>query len=135
MVSKGHAPVDIPAVVGLSESKATRALEEAGFVVERTTGFSKRVIKGRVLAVTPEEGSTEPYGSAATLTISLGPETFPVPDFMGMDRASAQALADEWGLKLAILAVPATDGSNVISQLPTPGTTVRYGQTISLWAA
>ena len=135
VLSKGHAPVDVPAVVGLDESKATRALESAGFVVEPVTDFSNRIERGFVLAVSPDEGMREPYGSVVALTISLGPETFPAPDFIGMDRPTAQALADEWGLKLAILAVPATDGSNVISQLPTPGTTVRYGQTISLWAA
>jgi eukaryotic-like serine/threonine-protein kinase len=135
VVSQGPAPVDVPSVTGLSQERATRLLEGAGFTVDPTTGFSKKVERGLVLAVDPAEGSTQPYGSAVTITVSLGPETFAVPNFLGLDRGAAQALADEWGLKLAILAVPATDGSNVISQLPTAGTTVRYGSTITLYTA
>jgi beta-lactam-binding protein with PASTA domain len=135
VVSLGHAPVDVPPVVGMNADKATRALQVAGFDVEEATGFSNKVERGVVLSVTPVEGSTEPYGSTVTVTVSLGPEEFAVPDFLGLTRGAAEALADRWGLELAILAVPNTDGSNVISQLPSGGTTVRYGATITLYIA
>jgi beta-lactam-binding protein with PASTA domain len=135
VVSLGHAPVDVPPVVGMNADKATRALQVAGFDVEEATGFSNKVERDVVLSVTPVEGSTEPYGSTVTVTVSLGPEEFSVPDFLGLTRGAAEALADRWGLELAILAVPNTDGSNVISQLPSGGTTVRYGATITLYVA
>jgi serine/threonine-protein kinase len=119
----------------MPEEKATRLLEGVGFVVEPATGFSNRVERGLVLGVSPAEGTTQAYGSPVTLTVSLGPEEFPAPSFAGLSRAEAQALADEWGLNVAFLAVPGTDGSNVLSQLPSGGSTVRYGQTITLYMA
>jgi eukaryotic-like serine/threonine-protein kinase len=135
VVSRGHAPEDVPSVAGLRQQGATRALGALGFDVAVQTGFSDRVDKGLVMTVSPEEGSTQPYGSTVTITVSLGPEQFPAPSFMGLSRAAAQALAAEWGLELAILPVPGTDGSSVISQLPGVGTTVRYGQTITVYVA
>jgi eukaryotic-like serine/threonine-protein kinase len=135
VVSRGHAPEDVPSVAGLRQQGATRALGALGFDVAVQTGFSDRVDKGLVMTVSPEEGSTQPYGSTVTITVSLGPEQFPAPSFTGLSRAAAQALAAEWGLELAILPVPGTDGSSVISQLPGGGTTVRYGQTITVYVA
>jgi len=135
VVSRGHAPVDVPEVRGTTEARATEALTAAGFGVEVLTDFSEKVERGRVMKVAPAEGTTQPYASTVTITVSLGPEEFPAPDFRGLGRDEARALADRWGLELAILAVPATDGSHVLSQLPTAGTTVRYGQTITVWVA
>jgi serine/threonine-protein kinase len=135
VLSLGHAPVDVPPVVGMNADKATRALETAGFSVKEATGFSDKVERGVVLSVTPDEGSTEPYASTVTITVSLGPEEFPAPNFVGLSRGAAEALADAWGLELAILTVPNTGGANVISQLPGGGSTVRYGATITLYMA
>ena len=135
VVSKGHAPVDVPSVVGLPSTKAERALEAAGFVVDETIGFSEKVERDVVMSVNPSEGTSAPYASTVTITVSVGPEEFPAPNFIGLSRSEAEALADEWGLRLAILAVPATDGSNVISQLPSGGGTVSYGATITLYMA
>jgi eukaryotic-like serine/threonine-protein kinase len=133
VVSKGHAPVDVPSVVGLAGERAVRALEHAGFIVEETTGFSNKVDHGLVLAVTPDEGTTQPYGTTVTITVSVGPETFPAPEFYGLSPDAAEALAERWGLELAMLTVPGSDGSTVTSQLPVPGTTVRYGETITVY--
>jgi serine/threonine-protein kinase len=133
VVSLGHAPVDVPSVIGMNADKASRALGDAGFTVEEATGFSDRVERGVVLSVTPPEGTSHPYASTVTITVSLGPEEFPVPEFYGMSQDGAKALADRYGLELALFTVPATDGSTVTSQLPVPGTTVRYGATITLW--
>jgi eukaryotic-like serine/threonine-protein kinase len=133
VVSLGHAPVDVPPVVGMNVDKAERVLGDAGFTVEEATGFSNKVERGVVLSVTPEEGTSRPYGSTVTITVSLGPEEFSVPEFYGMSPDAAKVLADRWGLELALFTVPGTDGSTVTSQLPVPGTTVRYGATITLW--
>jgi beta-lactam-binding protein with PASTA domain len=135
VVSKGHAPVDVPPVVGMPSGKAMRILQGAGFDVESTIGFSDRIERDLVMSVNPPEGTSSPYASTVTLTVSVGPEEFPAPNFLGLSRSDAQALADEWGLRLAILAVPNTDGSNVISQLPSGGGTVKYGATITLYMA
>ena len=133
MVSKGHAPVDVPSVVGMTAEKATKVLGNAGFQVEEATDFSNRVERGVVLAIAPEQGESAPYASEVVITVSLGRETFPAPDFFGLSAEQARSLAGEWGLELALFTVPGTDGSTVTSQLPGAGSTVRYGATITLY--
>jgi serine/threonine-protein kinase len=133
VVSKGHAPVDVPSVVGMPADKATKVLEGAGFHVEPTIGFSERVERDLVMSVNPPEGTSSPYASTVTITVSVGPEEFPAPNFYGLSADQARTLAERWGLELALFTVPGTDGSTVTSQLPQSGTTVRYGATISLY--
>ncbi|GIU96784.1 MAG: serine/threonine protein kinase [Actinomycetota bacterium] len=135
VVSRGHAPVDVPDVIGAPEARATKALEAAGFEVSVITGFSKKVERGHVIAVSPEPGTTQPYGSQVQLTVSLGPERFPAPTLTGLSPARARARADEFGLKVDYFYVPNTPQTIVISQTPAAGTTVSYGDTITLFVA
>jgi len=131
VVSRGHAPVVVPEVVGLKEKAATQTLRAEDFVVEVATGFSDEIGRGLVMEAVPTQGSRADHASTVTITVSLGPEEFPAPRFLDLSRSAALSLAAEWGLELAIQPVPGTDGSTVISQLPSPGVTVRYGQTIT----
>jgi serine/threonine-protein kinase len=135
VVSRGHAPERIPAVVGKRWENAERLLASLGFEIEVREDFSQKVPRGHVIAVDPEVGTTQDYGSAVTVTVSVGPEHFPCPSFIDMSRTAAQALAKEHDFALAFLAVPGTDGSNVISQLPGAGETCTYGQTVTLYMA
>jgi beta-lactam-binding protein with PASTA domain/tRNA A-37 threonylcarbamoyl transferase component Bud32 len=135
VVSRGHAPVDVPDVIGAPEARATKALEAAGFEVSVITGFSKKVERGHVIAVSPEPGTTQPYGSQVQLTVSLGPERFPAPTLTGLSPARARARAAEFGLKVDYFYVPNTPQTIVISQTPAAGTTVSYGDTITLFVA
>lgn len=134
-VSKGHAPVPVPAVVGKPQSKAERALKDAGFTPVVQFAFSTDIERDSVISVDPTEATKAPYGSPVTLVVSQGPETFPVPRFTGLTPDAATALAKQYGLKVTINAVPGTPQTTVISQIPTAGTTVRYGDTIVLWVA
>jgi len=134
-VSKGHAPVPVPAVVGKPRAKAERALKDAGFTPVVQFAFSNDIARDVVISVDPQEATKTPYGSPVTLVVSQGPETFPVPRFTGLTPDAATALARQNGLKVTINAVPGTPQTTVISQIPTAGTTVRYGDTIVLWVA
>jgi eukaryotic-like serine/threonine-protein kinase len=132
-ISKGHEPVAVPTVTGLPEDEAFADLRDLGFRPIRSEGFSRSVKKGNVISVVPSEGSVLKYKSEVTVTVSLGPEEFPVPDFFGLTRDEAAALADDSGLEVAFLKVPGTTGQHVISQLPRLGTTIRYGATVTLY--
>jgi serine/threonine-protein kinase len=131
----GHAPVPVPAVVGKSQEKAEQALKAAGFTPVVSFAFSNDIARGKVISVDPQEATKTPYGSPVTIQVSQGPETFPAPVLTGLTPAEARAKADEYGLKVAISVVPGTAGTVIISQVPAAGTTVRYGDTITLWAA
>jgi beta-lactam-binding protein with PASTA domain/tRNA A-37 threonylcarbamoyl transferase component Bud32 len=134
-VSKGHAPVPVPAVVGKSQDRAEKVLRTAGFTPVVQIAFSNDIERGKVISVDPPEATKSPYGSPVTIVVSQGPETFAAPVLTGLTPAEARAKAAQYGLKVAISVVPGTAGTLIISQVPSAGTTVRYGDTITLYAA
>jgi serine/threonine-protein kinase len=134
-ISKGHAPVNVPKVIGKDQGAASTRLTGAGFQVATETVFSDEIAKGQVTAVAPGQGVRAPYGSTVSITVSLGPEQFSTPDFRGLSRSEAEALASTWGLQPVFSTVPGTGGASVLSQLPLAGTTIRYGSQVKLYLA
>ncbi|MGZ8571832.1 MAG: PASTA domain-containing protein, partial [Actinomycetota bacterium] len=134
-VSRGHAPVVVPEVIGSRQDAAEEILRAAGFKVTVITAFSEDIERGRVAEISPAEGSEATFESAVTITVSIGPEHFPVPDLRGLTPTQARARADELGLEVDVFLVPGTPQTQVLSQTPTPGTTVTYGDTITLFVA
>ncbi|MEP6972688.1 MAG: PASTA domain-containing protein [Actinomycetota bacterium] len=65
--------------------------------------------------------------------MSLGPKQFAVPDFSGLTRDGAQALADSYGLAVDFQVIGTTSGTLVFSQNPGVGVTVSYGDLITLY--
>ena len=50
-----------------------------------------------------------------------------------MTKTQAEAKADEVGLQLSFIYLPGTSGTIVIAQSPVAGTTVRNGDTVTLY--
>jgi len=134
-VSKGRAPVPIPAVVGKQQARAERLLRRAGFVPVVQTAFSDQIGRGIVIRVDPAEATPTTYGDPVTITVSQGPQDFPVPTFTGLSPDTARQKAHEYGLEVSFFYVPNTPQLRVISQSPAAGTTVRSGDTITLFVA
>jgi beta-lactam-binding protein with PASTA domain len=134
-VSKGRAPVPIPAVVGKQQGRAERLLKDAGFRTVVAVAFSDQIGRGLVISVDPQEATPTPYRSAVTITVSQGPQEFPVPNFSGLAPSVAEQRAHAYGLQVSFFNIPGTSATHVISQTPTPGTTVRYGDTVTLFVA
>ena len=132
-VSKGPAPVPVKDVVSRTKEDATKILGDQGFHVAYKTKFSADVARDTVIAQSPDAGSKLQPGQTVTLTISLGPKDFVCPDFRGLTRDGAQALADQYGLKLDFQVIGTSSGTLVYSQNPGVGITVSYGQTITLY--
>jgi serine/threonine-protein kinase len=135
VVSDGPRPVPIPDVTGKTEQKAVDRLSAAGFEVVIAESFSNEVPRGRVVGTDPAVGTEVQPGETIVVTVSLGPEYFDCPNFVGLTVDQARARAEAVGLKLAPLPVPGTDGNQVISQLTPAGSRVRYGSTISVFYA
>lgn len=133
VISRGPPPVAVPDVAGKTQETATAQLRGAAFAVSATTDFSDTMERGHVISSSPAAGVAAPYGSAITIVVSQGPETFPAPDFGGLSVAAAKELAARYGLTISALPVPGATGSNVVSQLPPPGQTVRYGTTVTVY--
>jgi serine/threonine-protein kinase len=132
IVSRGHAPVKIPKIAGLTEEQATERLQAAGFSVTTEEDFSNTVDRGSAIAVSPRAGTEAPYASTVTVRISLGPERFQAPSFIGLTRSQAEARAAEYGLETSFTELPGGTGV-VITQSPAPGVMVTYGDTIQLF--
>jgi eukaryotic-like serine/threonine-protein kinase len=134
IVSDGPKPVPIPDVRGMTEDRAV-ALTATHFEVILEEDFSKKVARGRVIGSDPAAGTELQPGETVVLRISLGPEFFDCPDFDGMSVDAARELAESVGLNLTALPVPGSNGGNIVSQLPSAGTRVRYGSTITVYHA
>ncbi len=134
-VSKGHAPVAVPAVVGTTQDKAEKTLKKAGFVPVVQVAFSEDIERGRVISVDPSEATKADYGSPVTIVVSQGPESFPVPTFTGLTPDGAKAKAKNYGLDVSFFYVPGTSQTTVISQVPGAGATVHAGDSIQLFVA
>jgi eukaryotic-like serine/threonine-protein kinase len=128
-VSRGHEPVTVPAVVGLSPEEATANLEALGFAVERTEGRSADVDPGEVMAVTPASGQQAPYESTVTLQVSMGLPQVQVPDVVGRSQAEATALLRQAGLQAQ---VSQFFGDRVFRQSPAAGQTVDIGTPVTI---
>jgi eukaryotic-like serine/threonine-protein kinase len=72
-------PEEVPSVVGLQESEARQAIEDAGFTVNVVYDDETRAERGIVLSQSPEAGSTQSEGTTITITVSNYEEPEPTP--------------------------------------------------------
>jgi serine/threonine-protein kinase len=135
VVSDGPKPVPVPDVRGMAQDRAVKALGAKGFEVVIEQDFSKQVARGDVVGTDPIPGTELQPGSTVVLTVSIGPEYFDCPNFFGMSVEEARALAGRYGLELTALPVPGSSGNNVVSQIPSAGTRIRYGSTVTVYHA
>lgn len=132
VVSKGPAPVDIPALLGDSRSTAESKLRAIGLVPVIVTSYSETAPMDQVIAMSPTSGPVD-VGTKVTLTVSKGPAPRQVPNLVG--EASAAAVKQ---LQALVLTPSQTqEYSNtvpagvVISQTQTAGSMVPRGSTIN----
>ena len=95
VVSRGHGPVQVPDVRGLSFADAKTALEAQHFTVGApVSDFDNTgaVPKDKVIGTDPGANSRAPYGSAITVHVSKGPDLVPVPDLKGKTLTQAQSI-------------------------------------------
>ena len=83
--------VDIPNVVGQSETDASAALTAKGFNVTKTTSYSSSVAEGYVISQTPNGNTQGKEGDTIALEISLGSEKITVPDVVSGYKSEQQA--------------------------------------------
>jgi len=133
-VSDGPTPVEVPNLRGTPADDARRTLRALQFEVRERQEFSAQVPRGEVIRTQPPAGSMAPRGSAVTMIVSLGPETFPMPGVVGMTREEAIDYLESRGLVVVDHRVPGNDPPNtVVYQSPLEGTTVEYGQQVTIY--
>lgn len=136
-VSSGIDSVDVPSVVGKSQSSAKRTLESAGFKVEVDTDYSDDVDKDDVISQDPEGGEKVAKGSTVTIVVSEGPEAkeVTVPDVIGLTLSDAKNQITSKGLKVGSVSEKYSDSvaeGEVMYQSVKSGTSVEEGSSINL---
>ncbi len=99
VTSAGPEPIDIPDLVGETQSDAEQTVADVGFeaMVEDEQIFDDDVPAGSVASQSPAAGQGT-RGDTITLTISKGPELVTMPQVIGMQFREAKPLLEDLGL-------------------------------------
>ena len=126
--------VVVPDVSGLPLEIAQRALEVSGLSASVSdTRVSVDVAEGSVLSQDPMPGAELRRGETVTLVVSAGPQTFPLPDVLGMQLEDARVELVSKGLVVNVVGVSAEASSGVVVEMyPSPGTSVNTGDAVRL---
>ena len=116
-----------PSLLQLPQAQAVAIANQHGFKVRTDSGrYEEKIAKGTVVGQAPGGEQRILRGGTITLTLSLGPERYTVPDESG--RAYDDAAADLASKKLVPKRVDTYDDAmpagNVLGTDPAPGTVV-----------
>jgi serine/threonine-protein kinase len=131
--SLGHAPVEVPDLVGKTVGRARTLLRGADLRLGQVTRqFSDELPEG--LVVVQAARGQAPYGSAIDVVVSKGPFPVAVPRVTRMTEDEARAALAEAGFEVTATEeysdqVPA---GAVISQDPPKGTELQPGNTVAI---
>ncbi|MCJ7725903.1 MAG: Stk1 family PASTA domain-containing Ser/Thr kinase, partial [Acidimicrobiia bacterium] len=140
VISAGTDAIEMPNVVGRSETEALFQLGEAGFsssqiVVQEEP--SNEVLEGFVIATVPTAGNLVASTNTITVIVSSGTAPVEIPNVVGMDLTTATAVLHAAGLVVEqgdVIEVPFGDENDgkVMEQSPTAGTEALVGDTVTL---
>jgi serine/threonine-protein kinase len=127
--------VAVPTLVGLTQEEAQNALFEEGLLPRVREVPSLEVARGLVIESDPAAGEELEPGGRVELTISAGPEEFPIPNVTDVDLETAQNLLTTGDFQIGV--ITETDDQDiaegiVISQSPRPGTQAPPGTSVDL---
>jgi len=133
VISKGPAPVPVPAVVNQPAKDVLKQLTALGFKVTTSTAFSKTVAAGNVISSDPKAGTAVPKGGAVALVVSKGPPLVTVPDVYTMSEPDAKVLLSKLGFDVrATYPVGVTPFDRVIKQSLKANSQAPWGSTIEI---
>jgi serine/threonine-protein kinase len=133
VVSDGPVPRRVPAIVaGSDPAAACPAIEAVQLVCEVVEEFSDTIPAGQVIDVEPAVDTEVERGSTVRVAVSKGPDLVTVPEVTGATVAEARAALEAAGLVAEIF--PADAEGRVITTDPGPGTQVRRGSTVAVFA-
>jgi beta-lactam-binding protein with PASTA domain len=126
----------VPALFGLTQSAAEAAIVNAGFVVGTvSTEYDQYYAAGTVVNQSPSSCLTAAAGSDVNLIVSLGVQTFTVPNLVGTNESAASAAITAAGLVVGsitpMMSVTVPE-FQVISQTPAGGSQVAAGTVVNI---
>jgi len=130
--------VEIPDVVGLTESEAKQKLNASGFKVDVRPRASSAADAGKVLDQSPAIGERAERGSRVVIEVGNGPATVEVPDVVGLSVSGAEAKLGKAGLSIGLQREIASDTKPegvVVEQGYPAGTKVEPETAVDLWVS
>jgi len=131
-VSKGIEQVSLASYVGKSSDQALNELQDAGFIVKSTYGYSETYLAGEVISQKPAGGATADKGSKIYLVISKGTEFAYIPNLYSIEEAKAVQALKDLGLKVVVKKIGKKTIKKVTSVSPKVGSKVKRGSTVTI---
>lgn len=127
--------VRVPNVIGMTESEAIEALEDADFNPQiADTSFGVSLPPGRIFLQKPEANKIVKQGRTIFLFLSGGDQVIAVPDLIGKSVRDARLSLERVGLKLGkIDEVPSSQPKDMIfDQQFAEGTRLKKGNSVGI---
>jgi serine/threonine-protein kinase len=125
-----------PQLQNMTRAQAEQKAQQSGFQLLYDEGaYSETVQKDVVLTQDPPVGERIVRGGPITLSLSLGPERYPVPDVAGMELSAARGELEQVKLQLAEGEGRYSDEvpqGVVISTDPKADTSLKPGETVTV---
>ncbi|AEG42837.1 serine/threonine protein kinase with PASTA sensor(s) [Isoptericola variabilis 225] len=124
---------ELPATV--TPSEAQQIIEDAGFVYVQEEDAESEEPEGTFTRQDPEGGTSAPEGSEVHVWFSTGPDSFAMPDVVGMDVDEAEDTIEAAGLVVGEVEEQnhaSAPEDQVISSDPEAGASVSEGDTVNL---
>ena len=130
------ATINVPNVVGQTQSAASTAITNANLVVGTvTTATSSTVPSGSVISESPAAGTSVPKDTAVNLVVSVGSV---VPNVIGMTPAAAAATLQAAGLVVGAQSTVVNPAGQTVAtgtvavSNPVQGTSINVGASVNL---
>lgn len=104
VISTGKADVEVPDVVGDTQTVAETTLKSLGLETTVTQEYSSDVKIGRVIRTSPKAGTEVSSGATVEVVVSLGEEDtqVQVPSVLGVSESTAKKTLTNLGLKVTV---------------------------------
>jgi serine/threonine-protein kinase len=132
--SLGHGPVPVPTSISQTDNyqDALVLLQAVGLNGAEAYAPYATVPQGDVISLNPPSGTSVPYGSTITVTVSTGPPTAVVPNVI--DDTVTQATTTLTDAGLTVSGVQGNPNGTVAGTQPPTGTTVPTGSSVTILA-
>ena len=131
-VSKGIEQIALTSYIGKSSDQALNELQDAGFIVTSTYGFSETQLAGEVISQKPAGVATADKGSKIYLIISKGSQFAFIPNLYSIDEAKAVAALKDLDLKVVVKKIGKKSVKKVTNVSPKVGSKVKRGSTVTI---
>lgn len=134
-ISRGIEYVKVPDLAGKEGEKAGILLKEAKLkIAESSEEYSDEVEKGKIIAISPEAGTSLRHHSGVKVIVSKGKEPVTLPDFAGKSEEEVAKTLGDLKLKMdkTIEFSDSVPRGQIIGQEPAAGTTLYHGDQVKV---